>query len=151
VDTILSFRAVARDFYTRRRVVHAVAEVSLDVAPGEFLTVVGPSGCGKSTLLNMIAGLLPPSDGEILYKGVLKIGVPFALIGAIIGEFMASSRGLGYMIQLNTNQFDTTGAVSGILILMVAVMLFNALLNRLERYVLRWRPRERAEQARELQ
>jgi len=81
----------------------------------------------------------------------LKIGVPFALIGAIIGEFMAASRGLGYMIQLNTNQFDTTGAVSGILVLMLAVMLFNGLLNRLERYVLRWRPRERAAQARELQ
>ena len=81
----------------------------------------------------------------------LKIGVPFALIGAIIGEFMAASSGLGYMIQLNTNQFDTTGAVSGIIVLMLAVMLFNGLLNRLERYVLRWRPRERAAQARELQ
>jgi NitT/TauT family transport system permease protein len=81
----------------------------------------------------------------------LKVGVPFALIGAIIGEFMAASRGLGYMIQLNTNQFDTTGAVSGILVLMLSVMLFNGLLNRLERYVLRWRPRERAAQTRELQ
>jgi len=80
----------------------------------------------------------------------LKIGVPFALIGAIIGEFMAASRGLGYIIQLNTNQFDTTGAVSGILVLMVCVMLFNGVLNRLERYVLRWRPRERAGAAREL-
>ena len=81
----------------------------------------------------------------------LKVGVPFSLIGAIIGEFMAASRGLGYMIQLNTNQFDTTGAVSGILVLMVCVMLFNGVLNRLERYVLRWRPRERAAGTRELQ
>ena len=72
----------------------------------------------------------------------LKVSVPFSLIGAIIGEFMAASRGLGYMIQLNTNQFDTTGAVSGILVVM---------LNRLETWVLRWRPRERAESARELQ
>ena len=54
------------------------------------------------------------------------------------------------MIQLNTNQFDTTGAVSGIVVLMLAVMLAHGLLNRLERYVLRWRPRERAAQAREL-
>ena len=64
---------------------------------------------------------------------------------------MAASRGLGYMIQLNSNQFDTTGAVAGVLVLMLAVMLFNGFLNRLERHVLRWRPRERAAQARELQ
>jgi NitT/TauT family transport system permease protein len=80
----------------------------------------------------------------------LKVGVPFSLIGAIIGEFMAASRGLGYMIQLDTNQFDTTGAASGIVVLMLCVMLFNGVLNRLERYVLRWRPRERAAAAREL-
>lgn len=93
--------------------------------------------------------LLPAASPWIV--SALKVGVPFSLIGAIIGEFMASSRGLGYMIQLNTNQFDTTGAASGILILMVCVMLFNGVLNRLERYVLRWRPRERAEAVRELQ
>jgi NitT/TauT family transport system permease protein len=81
----------------------------------------------------------------------LKIGVPFSLIGAIIGEFTAPSRGLGYMIQLNANQFDTTGAVGGIVVLMLCVMLFNDALNRPERYVLRWRPRERSAAARELQ
>jgi NitT/TauT family transport system ATP-binding protein len=75
VDCALSFRGVARDFYTRGRVVHAVAELSFDVAPGEFLTIVGPSGCGKSTLLNMVSGLLPASSGEILYKGASIRGV----------------------------------------------------------------------------
>ena len=55
------------------------------------------------------------------------------------------------MIQFNTNQFGTTGAVSGILVLMVYVMPFNGTLNRLERDVLRWRPRERAAAAREPQ
>jgi NitT/TauT family transport system permease protein len=108
-----------------------------------------------------IARVMGASERQIFLKvslpaaspwivSALKVGVPFSLIGAIIGEFMAASRGLGYMIQFNTNQFDTTGAVSGILVLMVCVMLFNGLLNRLERYVLRWRPRERAA-ARELQ
>ena len=93
--------------------------------------------------------LLPAASPWIV--AALKVGVPFSLIGAIIGEFMAASRGLGYMIQLYTNQFDTTGAVSGIVVLMVCVMLFNGVLNRLERHVLRWRPRERAAAARELQ
>ncbi|MFD3499036.1 ABC transporter ATP-binding protein [Streptomyces sp. NPDC058678] len=43
----------------------ALADVDLEVAPGEILTVVGPSGCGKSTLLRTLAGLLPPLAGEI--------------------------------------------------------------------------------------
>ena len=46
-------------------VVEAIANVSLDVAPGEFLAVVGPSGCGKSTLLQVIAGLMKPSAGTV--------------------------------------------------------------------------------------
>ena len=47
----------------------AVSRVSLDVAPGDFVTVIGPSGCGKSTLLNIVAGFLKPSEGEALLDG----------------------------------------------------------------------------------
>ncbi|MFI9408519.1 ABC transporter ATP-binding protein [Nocardia gamkensis] len=47
---------------------HAVCEVSLDIADGEFMVLLGPSGCGKSTLLRMIAGLEDPSDGRILLE-----------------------------------------------------------------------------------
>jgi NitT/TauT family transport system ATP-binding protein len=43
----------------------AIEDLSLDVAPGEFLCLLGPSGCGKSTLLNIIGGLIRPSEGEI--------------------------------------------------------------------------------------
>ena len=42
----------------------AVDDVSLDVAPGEFVSIVGPSGCGKTTLLNFAAGLLPADVGR---------------------------------------------------------------------------------------
>ncbi len=45
----------------------ALESVSLEVAPGEFLIFLGPSGCGKSTLLQIIAGLEPPSSGEIRF------------------------------------------------------------------------------------
>ena len=44
--------------------VHALAKTNLDIATGEFVTVVGPSGCGKSTLLRIIAGIISPSNGN---------------------------------------------------------------------------------------
>ena len=53
----------------------AVAEVSLDVGAGEFVSVVGPTGCGKSTLLNLGAGLLQPSSGSVAVFGVPLLGI----------------------------------------------------------------------------
>jgi putative spermidine/putrescine transport system ATP-binding protein len=48
---------------------HAVREVSLDIADGEFLVLLGPSGCGKTTTLRMIAGFVTPSGGSIRIGG----------------------------------------------------------------------------------
>ena len=75
MEPILSLRGLSRDFVTRGRVIQAMAGLSLDVGAGEFLTIVGPSGCGKSTLLNIVSGLLPPSGGDVLYKGTPVGGV----------------------------------------------------------------------------
>lgn len=72
----------------------------------------------------------------------LKLSVPYALVGAVVGEFIAADRGLGYLINYNTSLFSTTGALGGILILALIVMLCNEGLNRAEARLLRWRPRE---------
>jgi NitT/TauT family transport system ATP-binding protein len=53
----------------------AVADVSLTVGAGEFVSVVGPTGCGKSTLLNVAAGLLQPSTGTVEVFGAPLVGL----------------------------------------------------------------------------
>jgi NitT/TauT family transport system ATP-binding protein len=54
----------------------AIADVSLQVADGELVTIVGPSGCGKSTLLRCLAGLLPPTSGQVVLDGAVVTRVP---------------------------------------------------------------------------
>jgi len=56
-------------FKTGNGRVTALADVSFDIAPRSFLSVVGPSGCGKSTLLKILSGVLQPSKGRILFDG----------------------------------------------------------------------------------
>jgi peptide/nickel transport system ATP-binding protein len=53
----------------KTQVVHAVAGVDLDVRPDEVIGIVGESGCGKSTLGRIVSGILPPTAGEVSYKG----------------------------------------------------------------------------------
>ena len=61
----ISCRDIGMRFFTERRDVTAIKSLDLDVAQGEFLTLLGPSGCGKSTFLRIVADLLEPSRGKI--------------------------------------------------------------------------------------
>jgi NitT/TauT family transport system ATP-binding protein len=69
-DTLLTVHGVRKEYETREgdRIL-ALDRVALALADGEFVSVVGPSGCGKSTLLKLIAGIEPPSEGQIRYRG----------------------------------------------------------------------------------
>ncbi len=80
-----------------------------------------------------------PSAAPWILNG-LKISLPFSLVGAIVGEFIASSSGLGYLLQLYMNLYNTTGVILIILLLMVTVIFLNIILNALEGHLLRWRP-----------
>ncbi len=53
-------------FHTKKGSFHALRDINLSVAKGEFVTLIGHSGCGKSTLLNLIAGLTLPTSGALL-------------------------------------------------------------------------------------
>ena len=61
----LRIRNLSKTYETASgEIVDALLPVDLDIAPGEFVTLVGPSGCGKSTLLNVLAGFVEPTSGE---------------------------------------------------------------------------------------
>jgi putative spermidine/putrescine transport system ATP-binding protein len=68
----LSLHSVCRSFGA----VPAVADLSLDVADGEFVCLLGPSGCGKSTALRLVAGFEQPDSGDIRIDGVSTVAVP---------------------------------------------------------------------------
>jgi NitT/TauT family transport system ATP-binding protein len=70
--------------------------VSFDVAPGEFVSLLGPSGCGKSTLLNIAAGLLPPDTG-IMHIGDIVIRAGNRLVPPRVGYVFQSPRLLNWL------------------------------------------------------
>jgi NitT/TauT family transport system ATP-binding protein len=73
---------VEKTYVARGAGLRAVDGLSLDLATGEFLSIVGPSGCGKSTLMMMIAGLVPVTAGEIIIRGQ-RIAGPYTDVGVI--------------------------------------------------------------------
>jgi NitT/TauT family transport system ATP-binding protein len=82
---ILVVDDVVKSFETSEGETVAVDHMSLDVKPGEFMSVIGPSGCGKSTLFNMIGGLVPPTSGQILITDK-RVSGPSPDIGMVFQE-----------------------------------------------------------------
>jgi len=74
VTNKISFRNVSRRFAHHGASFLALDRLSVEVAEGEFVTMVGPSGCGKSTALAIAAGLLEPTEGEMIVDGRLVHG-----------------------------------------------------------------------------
>jgi NitT/TauT family transport system ATP-binding protein len=76
-----------KTFQVRGSNIEALQATDLDIRPQEFIALVGPSGCGKSTILNLIAGLMRPTAGQVLYDGK---------------EVTGPNRRVGYMTQKDT-------------------------------------------------
>jgi NitT/TauT family transport system ATP-binding protein len=73
---MLEVKGLGKTYGSGATATHAVGDVTFTVDEGEFVCVVGPSGCGKTTLLKCIAGLLPPSSGEVLLRGTRVTSPP---------------------------------------------------------------------------
>lgn len=85
IAPVVTLSNATKRFLTSAGTAHtAVQDVSLDVAPGEFVAVVGPTGCGKSTTLSLVSGLERPSAGSVTVGGKQVNGIP---------------DGVGYMFQ----------------------------------------------------
>ena len=80
----VELRDVNLRYFSREGETEALKDISISVAPGEFVAIIGQSGCGKSTLLSLISGILRPTDGTVLVDGKPVTG---------------PSRTVGYMLQ----------------------------------------------------
>lgn len=87
---------------------------------------------------HVLRSVIMPSATSWVITG-LKVSVPYALVGTVIGEFMSSNRGIGFIISQATGLFDTTSVFSGLIILAIVGAIFNEGLGRLEAWLLRWR------------
>ena len=77
----VELKDVYKTFYSEAgAAVKALAGVSAVIKPGEFVTLIGATGCGKTTLLNIIAGMLPPDQGEVLLYQDLRFGQGIAYV-----------------------------------------------------------------------
>jgi NitT/TauT family transport system ATP-binding protein len=83
---VIRLQEVEKTYRTRRGdLVHALAETTLEIGDRELVTLVGPSGCGKSTLLKLVAGLVPPSRGQIRVREQPVTG-PFPDVGFVFQQ-----------------------------------------------------------------
>ena len=86
----------------------------------------------------LVRHVLIPSALTWIFSS-LHTSLGFALVGAVVGEYLGSARGLGYVISQAEGTFDTTGVFAGMVVLGLVVVIVSAGVTRLERWLLRWK------------
>ncbi|MDP6087673.1 MAG: ABC transporter permease subunit, partial [Nitrospinota bacterium] len=100
----------------------------------EVVTVMGASERQK-----MWKVILPAAAPFIITS--MRVCVPLAMIGAIVGEFISTNRGIGYLLTEAAGAFETGMLFAGIFILLAVVMAMNFCINLLESKLTRWKPK----------
>jgi NitT/TauT family transport system permease protein len=93
---------------------------------------------------DLLLKVLLPGSMSGLITG-LRVSVPYALIGAVIGELVASNQGLGYLIDDSASQFDIAGVFAALIVLSVIAAILNQGVTLLARRSNRWKPLESQE------
>lgn len=101
----------------------------------ELVDVLRLMGARRSQI---VAKVILPSVAIWIFTG-MKTSVPYALIGAVVGEMMASNKGLGYIIQAAAGQYDTGGVFAALFVLAIIAMLLHTALKHAELRLLRWK------------
>jgi NitT/TauT family transport system permease protein len=106
--------------------------------PPQLVSVVRVMGAAPVAVFRKV--VLPSALPFIVTA--LRLTIPAALIGAVIGEFISSNRGVGYLINAASSRYATAEVFAGIGSLLVVVLCMNAALSLLERSWFRWAPRD---------
>ncbi len=103
---------------TENQMITAVDDISLKIPDGDVLAILGPSGCGKSTLLRLIAGIIPPDRGRILYDNIPLSDIPLRErgIGMVFQEgalipHWESRRTVGFFLSLRKREHEVPARV----------------------------------------
>jgi NitT/TauT family transport system permease protein len=91
-----------------------------------------------ATQLQILLHVVLPSAMSWVLAG-LKVSVPYALIGTVVGELMSSNRGIGFLIAQSSGMFDTAGVFAGLILLAAVGVTVNSALNAFESHALRWK------------
>jgi NitT/TauT family transport system permease protein len=86
----------------------------------------------------LVRHVLVPSALTWIFSS-LQTSLGFAMVGAVVGEYLGSTRGLGYVISQAEGTFDTTGVFAGMTVLAVVVVGLSTMVTQLERWLLRWK------------
>jgi len=92
----------------------------------------------RATRMQVIRKVIVPSALSWLFAG-LRVSVPYALIGAVLGEMIASNRGLGYLVQFSGAQFDTAGVFAVLIVIALLAMALNFVVDIVQNRMERWR------------
>jgi NitT/TauT family transport system permease protein len=101
----------------------------------ELISILRLMGANERQVLQRV---VLPSAITWVFAG-LKISVPYALIGAIVGELMASNKGLGALLVRAQGEFDTAGVFASLVAIMFLAVMSNGLVKLLERKLMPWK------------
>lgn len=104
----------------------------------ELVQVARIMGASRRTVFGRI---LMPASLPAIFSG-LQLAVPFAVIGAVLGEYIASNRGLGWLVLYSGSSLDATGLFSAIVILVVLTWLLTQVVSRSVAAIAPWLPKD---------